>query len=203
MVSPRSAITSPVSASEHGAVRRRAGVAAGAAVGLDLDGATRGHQMPDSEVRTRIRLHSSQRSTSSGGAFAMRAEVGGGQLEAAAAAAPGPQRGRADPALLGAQLLVEREQVGRHAVGDRPCAALGDLGRPPRSTSPRGCVPAAVSSVGAARRSRRARSLSRACSACAVLEPLHDLELGVLEVGDPAVAARPARAASARGPWGW
>ena len=63
------------------------------------DGAVRrGHQMPDSAVRTRIRLHSSQRSTSSRGAFAIDAEVGRGRARGcsrctaahAATAAPTP-----------------------------------------------------------------------------------------------------------------
>ena len=73
---------------EHGAVRRRAGVAARATVGLDPDrgrgrsigvpaesGAQRailwGVHNPESAVRTRIRWHSSQRITSSDGAAAI------------------------------------------------------------------------------------------------------------------------------------
>ena len=52
---------------EHGAVRRRAGVAARAAVGLDDDRPVRPGRVTgrDSGVRTRIRWHSSQRITSS------------------------------------------------------------------------------------------------------------------------------------------
>src|SRR4029078_271218 len=53
---------------EPGAVRRGAGVAGRAAVGLDEDPAT---HRPDSDVRTRIREHSSQRTTSSEGALAI------------------------------------------------------------------------------------------------------------------------------------
>ena len=56
---------------EDRAVRRGAGVAARAAVGLDQDGAV-GHS-PDSGVRTRIREHSSQRITSLLGARLMTA----------------------------------------------------------------------------------------------------------------------------------
>ena len=79
-------------------------------------------------MRTRIRWHSSQRTTSSAGAFAIAAEVGRGQLELAAAAAALPQRGRTDAALLRAEPLVEREQVVGHAR--RRAGALG--GRPAR-----------------------------------------------------------------------
>ena len=81
---------------QHRAVGGRTRVAAGPAVGLDLDGAAH-DQMPDSEVRTRIRLHSSQRSTSSSGAFAMlpRSEAVSSRLHppqrrARRAAAPTP-----------------------------------------------------------------------------------------------------------------
>src|SRR5690349_18736713 len=62
-----------------------------------------------------------------------RPEVGGGELQAAALAAPGPQRRGTHAALLRADLLVEREQVRGHAVGDllalggHLAGLLGDL----------------------------------------------------------------------------
>ena len=70
IVSPISAITSPVSASLS-----RAPYAAGPGLPREPPSAStmtdRVHHSPDSPVRTRIRLHSSQRITSSLGCFAM------------------------------------------------------------------------------------------------------------------------------------
>ena len=56
-------------------------------------------QRPDSAVRTRIRWHSSQRTTSSAGARADLAELGGVDGDVAAAALAGPQLGGADAVL--------------------------------------------------------------------------------------------------------
>ena len=66
-----------------------------------------------------MRLHSSQRITSSLGAVGHPGQVGGADVELAAAAPPVLQRADADPAELGAQLVVQREQVGRDLGGQR------------------------------------------------------------------------------------
>ena len=58
-----------VGVADHGAVAGDPGVAARPAVGLDDEPAA---HSPDSAVRTRMRRHSSQRSTSSSGADRMR-----------------------------------------------------------------------------------------------------------------------------------
>ena len=100
---------------EQRAVRSRARIAAGGTVGLDDHGPVRScrGQRPDSPVRTRIRLQSSQRITSSEGALADHGEVGGVQREPAATALAPAKRSRPHPGLLDAQLLVERQQVVR------------------------------------------------------------------------------------------
>ena len=106
MDSARSASTSPVSRVAHErAVRRRPGVAARAAVGLD-DEARRLTARPDSAVRTRIRRHSSQRSTSSRRRARMPAISTAFELEPAALAPALVQPGRAHAAVVGADLLV-------------------------------------------------------------------------------------------------
>ena len=98
--SARSAITSPVSRVEqHRAVRRVAGVATRAAVGLDPD-----RRVGPSEAGLRGAHQDAAALLAAhhlvGRASAIDAEVGGGQLESAAAATSLTQRGCADAVLL-------------------------------------------------------------------------------------------------------
>ena len=79
-------------------------------------------------MRTRIRRHSSQRSTSSSARGADRLQVGRVELEPAALAAALVQRGRTDAAAGGADLLVERDQVGRPTPATMSARRRADAG---------------------------------------------------------------------------
>ena len=80
---------------------------------------------PDSAVRTRIRWHSSQRTTSSSGLGADHGELGGVEGQPAAAALAGAQLGGADAALVLAQ-LGRRAPAGRSGRPVDRRRALGD-----------------------------------------------------------------------------
>ena len=120
---------------------------------------------PLSEVRTRIRLQSSHRITSSSAARPDRGDLGVVEVEVAAGAAPGAQQRGADAALALAEPVVEREQVGRELGGHR--AALRRRARPAPGRSRRAGRPARGQLGDLRRRCRRAgRSASRG-SRCA------------------------------------
>ena len=199
IVVPSSASTSPVLASLS-----TAPYAAGPGLPREPPSAsmrTTATHRPDSDVRTRIREHSSQRTTSSEGALAITARSEGLMV----IWQPLHRRARsaaARHALLGhAELVVERHQVVGQARRPRwP-------GRPPHAAS--------SSLISTARASRAVVASASCCSiggqldgggvegALGLLELLHHLELDVLEVADPALQRLELVAASARGPWGW
>ena len=158
---PSSAITvAGVGVLEHGAVRRRAGVAARAAVGLDDDRgvpAARSPSVPhrpDSAVRTRIREHSSHRTTRSLGGLLDHRELGevdgraGSRCSAAGAARPrrpragwraASRRARAGPrAALGRGLRSRADLRGQLGLDlDAPLVARGARARRAARRRPR------------------------------------------------------------------
>ena len=152
---------------------------------------------PDSAVRTMIRPHSSWRSTSSGGADAdaptSRCSSGPGGSRRSGR---GRSRRPPTPPSDGAELLVQREQVGRAAS-----AASSARSAAVRSSS--ASISAKAASRAALGRGRGRRGGPRAGPASSVelglrgLGPLHHLELAVLEVG---LRAGPGSRPRARGP---
>ena len=82
-----------------------------------------------SAVRIRMRLHSSQRSTSSAAGAGEAAQVGRVDLQLAAGAAPATQLGGTDAAVAGRDLDVEPDQVSRQLGRDgRPLGlVVGEL----------------------------------------------------------------------------
>ena len=128
-----------------------------------------------------MRRQFSQRTTSSGGGARMLVDLGDVELQPAALAAALVQRGRADAALLVADLLVEREQVRRRSGRRRPRAprrASRDLGV---DLGERG-VPARGRVVDLGLDGARARLGQLGDAALRGLAALHDLEDDVLQV---------------------
>ena len=108
-------------------------------------------------------------------------EVGAGERHRAAAARALPEQGGAHAASAGAALLVEREELGRDPAATTArsrSVCSRSMARPPAASS------RSASSVGHLGRDRRALQVDARDRDIRVLDPLHDDEFLLFEVGE-------------------